>query len=233
MKSLKALRACAVAGALATAGMAGIGLAASPASAQTTVTVPYTCTFPILGAESVNVGITETAPASVAPGATFNLTGVQSTTVIPGSLTSTLVLIESSLSGTVNTFDVNAQNATPATLNGAATPISFGPIPLTSGQPASVVAPATPETVGPFTAGSSGSVVLSPGDINIETDLSGTAYNVPCTPPTTIPTADEITIPINSTSIPVGTVGGIGLAAVAGAGLVWRQRRRSAAMAAA
>lgn len=210
---------------LAAAGIGGLGFASPAGAAVSTATINYACTFPILGAETLAVTITETAPSSVTPGQSFSLTDVQSTTVLPSSLVSTLTLLGSSVSGTVTTFDVDATNATPATLNAAATPISFGPVTLTSGDSATIVAPSTPETVGPFTAGSSGTIAITPGDLDMTTVLGGNSYAVTCTPPATLPSDATVDIPISSSALPIGAVGGIGLAAVVGAGFVWRQRR--------
>lgn len=226
------MRAIGAAGLIAVAGLAGAGIAAPVASAQTAVTMNYTCDFPILGDETVAITITATAPSSVTPGQSFSLTGVQSTSVISAAVATDLALIESSISGTVTTFDTNATNATPATVNGAATPISFGPVPVTSGDPITIVAPATPETVGPFTAGSSGTVTITPGDISLVTALGGTNYTVPCTTPSPLPSGSSISIPISSASEPIGTIGGLGLAAAVGAGFVYRQRRIRTARAA-
>lgn len=210
---------------LAAAGVGGLGFAGPAGAATSSATIDYACTFPILGAETLAVTISETAPASVTPGQSFNLTDVQSTTVLPSSLVSTLTLLGSSVSGTVTTFDVDATNATPTTLNAAATPITFGPVALKSGDSATIVAPSTPETVGPFTAGSSGTIAITPGDLDMTTVLDGNSYAVTCTPPATLPSGAEVDIPISSGALPIGAVGGVGLAALVGAGFVWRQRK--------
>ncbi len=227
LKRFTRARVIGVSAILAAAGLGGIAAGAPTAGASVTATSPqmaYTCDFPIIGDETVEISITATSPSSVTPGQSFNLTSVQSTSVISGTVTTDLAILESSISGTVTAFDVDATNATPATVNGAATPISFGPDSFTAGDPLTLTLPATPETVGPFVAGSSGTVVLTPGDITLTTTLSGMSYTIPCTPPATLPTGASIDVPI-STQMPVGAIGGVGLAGAVGVGLIWRQRR--------
>jgi len=218
-----------IAAAAATLAAAGAGVAAlgsTPALAQTSATLTYSCAFPIIGAQSIDITINATAPASVAPNSQFNLTNVQTETVIPGSVTQELYLVEKSISGTVTEFDINTTDASPSTLNAAATPIPFGPLPITPGQPLTVTVPASPTTVGPFTAGSSGTATLAPGNITISTAILGTTYSILCTAPSPIPSDAVLSVPIVSNEIPLGTIGGIGLGGLVGAGLIWRQRRR-------
>lgn len=230
----RAVGASAILGAAALGALAFSVPAAAAAGTQTSTSpsISYTCDFPIIGNQTVGISITATAPTSVTPGQVFSLTNVQSTSTISAAVTDDLAILESSLSGTVTVFDVNATHATPTTINGAATPISFGPIPFTAGQPLTLTLPPTPETVGTFTAGSSGTIAITPGDVTLTTTLNGTPETIPCTPPNSLPSGSAIDIPISSSSLPVSTIGGIGLAGVVGVGLVVRQRRGKSARAA-
>jgi hypothetical protein len=178
---------------------------AGSAGAATSGTIPYTCPISVSGSvlttPILNIGVTATAPASVAPGGSVTLTDVQTSTTIPASLVTELVslLHVTSFGGTVVTFDFNATGATPATINGVpSSGVTFS-VKVTSGQPATIIVPSSPETVGPWTAGSSGSVSIEPGDVDITTKVGTTAATIDCTPGT-IPSSEVATIAITSSS---------------------------------
>lgn len=182
---------------------------AQSASASTSSgTIPYSCTLPT-GTVTLNIGVNATAPSSVAPGGSVTLTNVQTSTTIPANLISLLITLEhlKSLAGTVVTFNINATNATPSTLN-AGNNVTFN-VPVTSGSPATIVVPASPETVGPWTAGSSGTVTLVPGNVVIHSKLGSSPLVINCTAPSSIPASETLSIPISSstaTSVPSTTV---------------------------
>jgi hypothetical protein len=189
--------------------LAGGFAAAAPAAAGAATvssTVPYSCAFPVLGAESINIGIAATAPSSVAPGSAFSLTDVQSKTVIPATLVDLFIagLGVKTLGGTVTSFALNETGGTPASVNASATPDTFS-VPITQNVAATIVVPGSPITVSGFTAGSSGSVVIKPGEIEIKAVISKTTYTIPCTP-TSVPAAATLSVPISATTTTTATV---------------------------
>ena len=195
---------------LASAALIGTGMAGglalagvAPAGAATVnSTITYSCVFPIINAQAINIGVSYTAPSSVTAGSTFSVTNVQSKTTLPGSLV-TLIMVGfkvSSIKGTVTTFDLNATGATPATINVASTPFSFS-YNTTQNQALTIVTPSSPiASVGTWTAGSSGSVTISPGPITIKTIVGTSPVVVSCTPPSTLPTTASAVIPISAAS---------------------------------
>jgi hypothetical protein len=195
----------------------------SAASAAAGATVPYTCGVASLAASTFNFAITATAPASVTPGGTVTLSGVQLSSAIPASVVTEIVNLAhiSSFSGTVTTLDFNASGATPMTINAARSGISFT-IPFVSGQAAPFTIPASPESVGPFTAGKSGTVTVSPGNVVITTVVGPLTYAITCTPPSSLPAGATLSVPVvtsgsttTTTSAPTTTVSGPGSTVVA------------------
>jgi outer membrane murein-binding lipoprotein Lpp len=224
---------------------AGAGVAsAAPKTAAATVAVPYSCKIDGLP-EKLTIDVAATAPTTAKAGSSITLTGVQSTTVIPVSLLSVIFAVApttTAIAGTVTTFDVNTVDGSPATLNAAATPFSFDvPVTKTQTTPADIVAPKPPISVGPFTAGTAGSMVISPGNVVISTKLGA----VDCTAPAAT-AADSFTITVTgsggSSTTPPSSTGEpwaspyywmlIGMAGAAGVSLggtsiVIRRRRRA------
>lgn len=227
---------------------------AQSAGAATSGTIPYTCPISVGGSvlttPTLNIGVVATAPSSVAAGGSITLTNVQTSTTVPASLVTELVdlLHVTSFGGTVVTFDFNATGATPATINGVpSSGVTFS-VKVTSGQPATIVVPSSPETVGPWTAGSSGSVSIEPGNVDITTKVGTSTATIDCTAGT-IPSSEVATIAIGSstgTTVPSTTVpathtgepwagwpywaivGVLGLAGVASLERATRIRRRRA-----
>jgi hypothetical protein len=222
-------------GAVSSLALGAVVLGASPSVASATSSsapaVPYACDIAGLIHTTLNIQIAATAPVSVKAGSTFSLTGVQSTTVIPVNLLTAIFNLDpktTAIAGTVVTFDVNATNASPATINSAATPYTFS-TPVKKGQqtPADVVTPAKPTTIGPFTAGTGSSITITPGNIQINTKLG----NVVCTAPTTFPAGATWTIAVKGGSGVPGAFTGepwaspyywwlVGLTAVGGVGAI-------------
>ncbi|HEV2361015.1 MAG TPA: DUF6801 domain-containing protein [Acidimicrobiales bacterium] len=175
---------------------AGLALAAPGVAGAASGTVNYACTFPVINKTyTIPITMSATVPASVTPGQTFSITGFQTTSVIPAAVVNVFVFLKySDLAGTVTSFTVNATGATPASLNAAATPFSFK-VPIQQSAAATIVTPTTPISVGPFTAGSSGTVSIVPGNVEISSKVGSSTVNVPCT---TTATAAVFSIPISS-----------------------------------
>ena len=207
----------AVASAGALTGALVLGGAQAAGASTISGTIPYSCQVGAstpsgkgLLTETLNIGVNATAPASVAPGGTFNLTNVQTSTTISASLVTLLIdfLKVSSFGGTVVTFDFNSTGATPATINGAPSG-SAGKfsVSVKTNTPVTIVVPSTPETVGPFTAGSSGTASIEPGTVTISTVISGHTDYVGCTATaSSIPSSEVASVAISSSSAPSTTV---------------------------
>lgn len=189
------------AGALTGAFLAAGVDTASASSASLT----YTCnligkTFP------VTVTYTATPPASVAPGGAVSLSGFQASATLPASTVTLIVNFAhvSSIGGTITTLDLGVSGGTPATVNAAATPISFN-VPVKVNTPATLTVPSSPTTVSGIKAGSKGTLVLTPGEIAISAKVSGVSVTVGCTAPSSVPSTDTFSIPIGAASGGTGT----------------------------
>lgn len=180
------------------------------------------CAFPALGPVVIPTSITETAPSSVSPGSSFDLTDVQVTATLPPVLVGLLRFVTPSVSGSVTRLDFDVAGGSPSVIDAVSSPIAFGPVPLQFGHSAAITFPSTPMTVGPFTAGQSGQVSIGPGLLSVST-LVG---QVTCSPSRMTGSSASVVIDISSTALPVGTIGGAGVAGVAGLGFAARQRRR-------
>jgi hypothetical protein len=184
-----------------------LATAGSASAATLSGTIPYTCPIVVGGitltTPTLNIGVTATAPASVAPGGTVTLTDLQTSTTVPADLVTELIdlLKVTSFGGTVVTFDFNATGATPATVNGVPSAgISFS-VKVTSGKSATIVLPSTPETVGPWTAGSSGTVSIEPGNVDITTKVGSSTATIDCsTTASSIPSSEIATVAITSST---------------------------------
>ncbi|MGH9170925.1 MAG: hypothetical protein ACRD0Z_08645 [Acidimicrobiales bacterium] len=199
---------------------AGAGVAsASPKTASATVTAAYHCSIDGIP-ETLNISTTATAPASVAAGSTFSLTGWQTTTSIPVSLLTAIFSLDptlTALEGTVTTADLNVSGGTPASYNAASTAFKFDvPVTKTQTTPALIVAPSPAISIGPFTAGSASSVTISPGNIDIKTSLAP----VDCTAPAASST-DSFTIPVTGASTTTTTTAPGSSTPPAGTGEPW------------
>jgi hypothetical protein len=183
--------------------------AASPTSGISP-TLAYSCNIANLVTTTFDLTIAATAPPSVAPGGPVTLTGVQVSTEIPVSVVNKIVDLTGvkHLAGTVTTADFGASKATPATINAAGSGIAFN-VQLIKGKSALLIFPAAPESVGPFTAGQSGTVTVSPGNVVIDAVIAGKSYSINCVPPSPLPAAAVLSIPIattTTTTVPPTTV---------------------------
>jgi hypothetical protein len=244
----------ALASAGALTGALVLGSAQAAGASTLSGTIPYSCPISVSGSvvttPTLDIGVTATAPASVAPGGSITLTGVSTSTTVPATLVTELVslLHVTSFGGTVVTFDFNATGATPATVNGA--PSGSGAtfsVKVQTGHPATIVVPTTgPETVGPWTAGQSGNVTIQPGNVVITTKVGASTASINCTS-SSVPATEVASIAISSsgssspTTVPTTHTGEpwagwpywmvVGLAGVVGLGAMERAvriRRRRA-----
>lgn len=124
------------------------------------LSVPIQCSLSGIGAATLDGTMTGQLPAVLPTGDPFAIEAATGHLNIPGSAVTQLMSAypgATQAGGTISTLDINATNASPSSLNVAATPIDVPDQPLTSGQTLSIALPASGTlTVGPFTAGSSG-----------------------------------------------------------------------------
>jgi hypothetical protein len=161
------------------------GPAAGAAAAAThTVSVQYECTVPTLGTSVGAMDISGSTPARVTPGSAVTFSGFALHASLPASLVDDLWNEGvRTLWGTLGTFDLQATDSTPATVNAAGTGITIPRLHLTQGQSLNLSVPARPIAVHGFKAKHKGSMQFSPGPVatTIDTNLvSGLA--VTCTP---------------------------------------------------
>lgn len=204
-------------------GAATFAASTTASAAPESATVAYSCNVAGLTTTTFNFTVAATAPASVDPGGTITLSGVQLSTAIPAPIVTEIVKLVhlTSFSGAVTVLDFDATGATPGVVDGAGSGISFT-IPFVLGQAAPLTIPSSPETLGPFTAAKSGTVVISPGEVVISTVILGKTYAITCTPPSSLPagaalsisiaapgsTTTTTTTPVASTSSVAGNTGG-------------------------
>lgn len=158
------------------------------AEEPTKKTITYACSGPTIDF-NMDATISTNVPASVAPGeqVTFNDSTVS--VKLPPLVVDTLRFVYSaqSISGEVTKFNLSSDNLQ-ETINVADPAISIPNTPLPSlGQPLEFTVPETGGlTVGPFTAGPSGEMTITSGDL--ETTIvahglfSDSNIDVSCTP---------------------------------------------------
>ena len=217
-----------VAGALGSAGAAG----AAGAAGTSTKSYTYVCTLPALhtAKETLPVEFTANAPAIVTPGKTLSVTGVTASVSISKTLANLFItdIHAKSVSGTFKTVDFSATTATPASINAATPPLTFGPITPVMTQPINMTVPyppAPPATLGPWTAGASGTVAVTPeevaGDATITVTTSGTTKHdkltLSCVQKTAAPAPLTQTL-ISPISPPDGPVTGGTIVTITGTG---------------
>ena len=173
------------------AGMVGAGagvvsmmaVTASPAFADTQAYELY-CPGTPVGNIVLNDVVTKgtVTPATPAAGQQFNLTGFQTNVSLPNSIASAAAALgNSAITGTAG-IKVDATGATPASVPSPTVQINTpipSPVPPTG---LALVLPATPGTVGPFTAsGGAISLTIDPS-VSLTVNVSGSALNLTCTP---------------------------------------------------
>lgn len=168
------------------AGLATVAIVAA-GGAQHSVEVSYQCTSSV-GSITSPVKVTGTTPATVTPGAFVNLTGAQIIVTIPATYVDNIIQSTgaNSASGVVTTLDFNSTDAEVATVNAASTPISFGPIGLSSGDDLVVAFPSSSLTVGSWTAYDKGTMSFSPGEAAFTISVTGYTATASCQPTKTV-----------------------------------------------
>jgi len=175
----------------ATGVLGGLAIGGGPAGAVgPPLSVPpvsvYTSDCSVLGIISfpVTVSTFTAVPGGTAAGAPVNLQAFRSTVTVPASFVDLGISLLglTSLNGQLTTVDINASNTTNGTVNAVSAPTPFS-VTLTQGQPANVTLPSTPATVGPWTAGSSGTTITyTPGTLDFSVSALGLSIPIVCTP---------------------------------------------------
>ena len=159
--------------------LAAVGAAIPAGAAAVKTAYTATCSTTFFGKVTLKLplSISATVPLGVDPGHTLRVSGFQATVSISATLTTAFinVLHAASVSGTVTTLDVKATTATPATTNLGAPPLKFGPVTPVPKEPTNLSVPTTPTTLGPFKAGSGGTIALSIGTIKVNTVIHTTS----------------------------------------------------------
>ncbi|HLI44444.1 MAG TPA: DUF6801 domain-containing protein [Acidimicrobiales bacterium] len=186
--------------ALAAAGSGAEAATVPSATAPFTLTVPYLCHFPVLGAQAIEATISGRAPQVVEPGQRFHLTDVRATTTVPASLVDALLLAHRSVSGRVASWSFTARGASPRRLGGTDS-----------------------ARLGPFTAGRDGQLTIAASNLELATWFGGLHCSARWAGH-----APTLTIAVGSDPMPVNpAIGGLGVAALVSVALIWRQRRRT------
>jgi hypothetical protein len=151
------------------------------------VSVKVKCDLGILGSQTLTSKDTSTFPTSVAPKASISGTAVKGSLSVPAALADDAYALGArSAGGQITTFDVNGTDVTPASINGAATPINYGPAVVAEGKPIPIKFPSKGTfTVGKYKATAAGTASFTlgatDGTVNLYTTSNGTG-----TPLTTI-----------------------------------------------
>jgi len=150
----------------------------------------------------VTLNIVGQAPSATTPGAPVSLSGVQTTLSLPADVVNNTLAVDFGITSwdtAITADNINATNTTEGTVNATPTPVDFT-VNLIENQPVVQVLNNTPETVGTWTAGSSGTIVFTPGDLDVTLTsgpgqpFGGLSESVACTPLTT-PTLASVVIP--------------------------------------
>jgi len=149
---------------------------ASASAAPVSSHSPMFCSSPqLMSDDYFDVLITGDRPDTLHPGGTIavNNARLQIIVGVKGVNILTNILGANSISGSVTRFDVATTNATPGIVDLAAgAPMSFGPQPITVGQPLTVDVTPRNAIIGPFTASSPGLLSLSTGHVDIVAHIS-------------------------------------------------------------
>jgi hypothetical protein len=143
--------------------------------------IPLTCDVPILGPQTFLASATGAVATALGPGQQFWITEVHGSLEVSDWIRDAAPLLGvTSADAKVTKIDITVANATPSVVNAVATPLQVTDIPVQAGVPMVVPAPQSGPnmTVGPFTAGQSGDVELSLGDITAEITLKNASGGV-------------------------------------------------------
>ncbi|KAA2250173.1 hypothetical protein F0L68_39205 [Solihabitans fulvus] len=163
-----------------TAGAAPVSPAVPAGAEIGQVNFPFSCTMPIIGTQTVNVGLSGTLTSQLGSGQQFYLSDGAGTLTIPANVVNLIAALGAdSMSGTVNTLQITATGATPASLDAAnGTPIVIPSTKLVADQPVVLPLPADGLlTVGPYTAGTSGIANLGVGGSTATINLADASGN--------------------------------------------------------
>ncbi|HLI72528.1 MAG TPA: hypothetical protein VKU86_01520 [Acidimicrobiales bacterium] len=154
----------------------------SPSGPQTSAPYEIYCPGTPVGTIALNDVTSQgsISPASPSSGQQFNLTSYQVTVTIPQTLASAAAGISPTLSGTA-TGTIDATGATPATLPTGTLNFNVtipNPVPANGVQ---LIVPATPVTLGPFTASSSSISIAQDSSISLSLVVAGAPLNLTCT----------------------------------------------------
>jgi hypothetical protein len=192
----------------------------------------------------IGLRVQGTLPDSVAQGSPITLSGGHATVTIPGAARAILAAFGDSFGGSVTAFNLTTTNASPATVNLAATPIPIPTLPVSTepGQPSvSVELPTSGSLSGPLATatgavGSSATVSLENSATAIVVARTGAATGTLNCKPTTINEDGEpisialgsvpITAPVvvTPTAPSITKVQGTGIANIGGFGVITGQR---------
>jgi hypothetical protein len=176
---------CSVLVAATAVGLNALGSGVAPAGAVSASGI-YRCSTTGITL-SFPVSVPGKTPKTVAPGAKVVVKDVQATITIPASAVSLLTLGSSqglTVTGKATTIDIHATDATPATVNAAAQPMSFGPYTLSSSKSLVIRFPATPISVGTWVAGKKGTMTFTVSKVAVDMELLGAPVEATCLPRT-------------------------------------------------
>jgi hypothetical protein len=177
----------------ATAVLGSVAMTSGPARAlgpppSATPVTTYTVNCPVLLATvPVTVNFFGRAPGATRPGAPVVLSGVRITVSLPANVVNLSIqeLGFTSLGAQITADNINATNTTEGTVNATPTPVNFT-VNLVPNQPFVFQVLRTPATVGPWTAGRSGTIAFTPGDLDLTLIApGGLTDSSRCTPATT------------------------------------------------
>ena len=149
------------------------------------------------------------SPADPSAGSQFNVTGYQTMVDLPSSIASAAAALgNSTLSGTATT-SIDATGATPSSISTGT--MSFD-VPIPSPVPPSglpLVIPASPTTIGPFTASGGGIIVTQDAAIQLSLEVSGSTLDLNCKayPNNLEPTGIVTSSPVGAVTAPVIALG--------------------------
>lgn len=153
------------------------------------VTVPYTCSFPIAPKEAWSAVVSSTTPSSVTPHTAVSMTGVQFSVTIPANVVDLLIKKDyKAVTMEATALDVKSTDATPKTVNAAYPPISFGPVPLYENMGATFPLPQYPITIDGWVASHKGTMTFTAGSAKLVLTGSGSKEkaDVTCTASKTV-----------------------------------------------
>jgi len=141
------------------------GLAAG--NVEGSLSAPLSCTVSGLGTVRLDAILTGELPAVLPQGQEYRLRQVSGAIIIPAGLVDAMRAAfpgATQLSGVIDRLDIRAENATPATLNVAASPFAFPSVALAPGRETIIRIPASGRlTVGPWTPGGGAATTMTWG----------------------------------------------------------------------